>query len=116
MSKLNPKKKNLSLMKVPLIDRINNIDHQLISQISIITPERIRGMEFRQQLKNFRFSRVEKQKLSMFGSAEEELLREQQNLTLTFLEVMKEFRKSQKNKFYLVIKKNDCVYYFFHDT
>ena len=51
----------------------------------------------------------------MFGSAEEELLREQQNITLTFLEVMKEYRKKEENKFYLVVKKNDCVYFFFHN-
>ena len=29
---------------------------------------------------------------------------------------MKEYRKKQDNKFYLVVKKTDCVYFFFHNV
>lgn len=52
----------------------------------------------------------------MFGATEDEVVREQQNMFMTLASVIKEYKRSAENKFYLLVKKNQSLLYFVHSV
>ena len=51
----------------------------------------------------------------MFGMKEEEILREQNMLILTLTTIMKDLRSSKDKKFFILTKKGDRVFSFYHE-